>query len=128
MRARPWQRHYGPTDDFLRPPAAQARLISFRRRDCAAPTSGASRSGWSAAELGHSGELRNETLERRIWLAITHDTHIQADIHNFRQRPAHGVMDPLWFVAKGSTTQPGQKQPFEPERRALTTAAHSVAS
>ena len=60
--------------------------------------------------IGHSGELRNKTLERGIWFAITHHPHIQADIHNFRHRPAHGVMDPWWFVAKGSATQPSQKQ------------------
>ena len=58
----------------------------------------------------------------------THDPHIQADIHNFRERPAHGTIDPFWFVAKGSTAQPGQKQHVEPEWRALITAARSVAS
>ena len=88
----------------------------------------------SADAIGHSGELRNETLERGIWLAVTHDTHIQADIDNLLQRPSHGVVDPLRLVAKRSAAQPGQKQHVRarvvgvdngsPQRRFIGTFKH----
>jgi hypothetical protein len=57
-----------------------------------------------------SAELRNEALERGIRLAVTHDSNIQADTDNFRQRTSHGMVNPVWLVAKRSAAKLGEKQ------------------